>query len=591
MLNQIAETLNEAVDVRTVLNGALARLVDLMGLRTGWIFLKQPAAQDAWHGRGYVLAAHDNLPPALALDSVHAWGSGCDCQGLCNKGKLTEAYNEVRCSRLAESRGDRRGLTVHASVPLRCCDDVLGILNVAAENWSSFSPEALALLTNVGSMMGIALQRAQLFDLLKERRIHEQAALLDFSSQLLGRLDLDDLSHYVVEQVRQLVQADAVALLLAAEEPGYLVLRAASGWLVDPSPAQHRVPADFGSAPGRVVQTQQPSNVADLALADGVDGLPGWLSSEGFHGHALIPLIADGRSIGALMINMRTPRLLDEDEVRFLRLIGNQAALALEKARLHQEALRRQRLEHELDVARQIQLSLLPKTLPNLPGWEFAAVYRAARQVGGDFYDFIDGSSNECEGSLGVVIADVADKGMPAALFMALARTIIRNIAMSGCSPAAVLVRANQLILKDTGDDNFLTAFYAMLDAHTGQLTYACAGHNRPLWRQAATGALRELEAPGTVLGMFGYVALEDRSICVAPGDLLVFYTDGVTDATNSQEQFFGVERLRDLVQAQSDASAQQVAQAITSALESFTGAAIQHDDFTFVVVKRSSEF
>jgi GAF domain-containing protein len=512
-LNRIADVLNESADVRTVLDAALARLIDLLGLTTGWIFLKQPSAQESWQGRGYVLAAHHGLPPALALDNTDAWDGGCDCQGLCNKGKLTQAYNEVRCSRLAASRGDRRGLTVHASVPLRFFDEVLGILNVAADDWSSFSPESLALLTNVGAMMGIALQRAQLFDMLKEQRIHEQAALLDLSSQLLSRLDLDDLSRYVVAQVQQLLDADACALLLPGDTPDQLVFRAAAGWNSDPVAAQHHVPADFRGGPGRVIQTQQPLLLEDLNANEWAAQLPEWLRAEGFHGHAVIPLIAASGSVGALMIDVRQPRLLDEDELRFVRLIGNQAALALEKARLHQEALRQQRLEQELTVARQIQLSLLPKNLPDVPGWEFATVYRAAHEVGGDFY--------------------------------------------------------------------------ATLEPRTGRLTYANAGHNRPLWLHAATGELKELASAGIVLGAFSDIQLEERNVEVAPGDVLVFYTDGVTEAANSEGQFFGIDCLREIVLAQRHAGAQQMAHAITSALQSFTGAAPQFDDYTLVIAKR----
>ncbi|MCA9922909.1 MAG: GAF domain-containing protein, partial [Anaerolineales bacterium] len=195
-LNQIAETLNGSVDVRSTLASALTQLVDLMALDTAWVFLSDQAAQDRWAGRGFVLAAYQQLPPALAPDNAHAWDKGCDCQTLCLKGKLHQAYNEVRCSRLAEAVGDREGLVVHASTPLRSGGEVLGILNVAAPSWAAFSERSLELLTNVGKMMGVALERARLFDLLQGQRIHEQAALMDVSNQLLSRRDLDDLIHY-----------------------------------------------------------------------------------------------------------------------------------------------------------------------------------------------------------------------------------------------------------------------------------------------------------------------------------------------------------------------------------------------------------
>jgi sigma-B regulation protein RsbU (phosphoserine phosphatase) len=586
-LNQIAQTLNQAVDVRGALNSALAQLVELMELETGWIFLIDRTAQERWGGRGYVLVAYHNLPPALALDNTHLWTDGCECQDLCDKGRLSQAYNEVHCSRLASASGDRYGLTVHASTPLHSGDRTLGILNVAARDWSSFSPQALALLTNVGSQMGIALERARLFDMLREQRIHEQAALLDFSNQLLSRLGLDDLMQYLVEKARQLLEADACALLLPDEEPDYLAFAAASGWHFDPVAEGHLVPADKGSGPGLVMRTQQPLLVEDIATSDPVSWTPAWLRAEGFRGHAVVPLIAEGRSIGALVIDSRHPRLLDESEVRFLHLMANQAAIAIEKARLHQEEIKRQRLEQELAVARQIQLSFLPEACPVVPGWDLAACYQAARLVGGDFYDLFELPGGPAR--WGIVVADVADKGVPAALFMALSRTMIRTTALSGRSPAAALMRANELMLKDSQADLFVSGFYATLDIHSGRLTYANAGHNWPLWLHVASGEFQALAARGIVLGMFEDIELEEREIEVTPGDLLIFYTDGVTEAMNAEGELFGEEKLQAAVMtAAPEASAQRVLEAVMDAVNAFTGDTPQSDDFTLLVVKRN---
>jgi len=522
-------------------------------------------------------------PPALA--DAGLWAGGCQCQSLCNQGRLTEAYNEVRCSRLGGASGDRRGLAVHASVPLRSGDRILGILNLFGPDCASFSPRALALLTNAGNQMGIALERARLFDLLKEQRIHEQAALLDLSNQLLSRLDLDDVMGYLVEEARRLLQADACALLLPGEEPGHLAFRAASGWYFDPVASQRQMSIDENDGPGLVMRTQQPLLAEDIEASDPAVWCTDWLRSEGFRGHAVVPLVVDGRSIGVLMINTRQPRLLNEDEVRFLRLMANQAAIAIEKARLHREEIERHRLEQELAVGQQIQLSMLPKDCPVVPGWEFAAVYQAARQVGGDFYDFFELPGEPRQ--LGIVIADVADKGVPAALMMALSRTIIRTIALGGRSPSSALMRANELIVNDSRSSLFVTAFYATLDTHSGRLTYANAGHNRPLWLQVRSGEIQEVTAPGIVLGVLEDIELEEREIDVAPGDLLVFYTDGVTEAMNTGGQQFDGERLRAAVAANPDASAQQILSAVVDAVRAFTGDAPQSDDLTLFVAKR----
>ena len=585
-LNKIAETLNQARDTQSALDSALVRLLELMGLKTGWIFLQDPGAQNRWAGKGYVLAAQHNLPPAMGLDKARAWKGGCDCQLMCQKGQLSGAYNEVRCSRLRNSSGDRRGLVMHASTPLRSGDRVLGILNVAGPDWSSFSAEALALLTNVGSQMGIALERAQLFDLLQEQRIHEQAALLDLSSQLLSRSNLDDIMNYLVHQVRELLQADACALLLPATAPTALAFYAASGWRFDPVAGQRWTPADANSGPGLVMQTQQPLLVEDLALADPTPWTATWLQAEEFRGHAVVPLVVQGNSIGALVINSRFPRLLNENEVRFLCLMANQAAIAIEKARLHQEEIQRQRLEEEISVGRRIQLSLLPESCPMLPGWDFAALYQPARLVSGDLYDFFQLPGRPRR--LGLLIADVADKGVPAALFMAMSRSIIRTKALSGRNPADVLTRSNRLILRDGRSKLFLTAFYAILHLHENRLVYTSAGHNWPFWFRAATGEIQELAARGIVLGVFEQIQLEEHEIEVAPGDVLIFYTDGVTEAQNNAHELFGEARLREAIAANAaHSTAQQLLQAVVDAVERFTGNAPQSDDFTLFIVKR----
>lgn len=585
-LNKIAEILNQSVDVRTALDSALVRLLELMGLKTGWIFLVDSTSQNRWAGKGYVLAAHHNLPPAMALDKARPWKGNCDCQDLCKRGSLTGAYNEVRCSRLLNAPGDRRGLVMHASAPLRSGDQVLGILNVAGPDWTHFSAEALALLTNVGNQMGIALERARLFEIIRERRIHEQAALLTLSNQLLGQSNMSDLICCLVEEVQELLGVDACALLLPDEKSDSLAFYAAIGWRSDPVASLRRVPADERSGSGYVMQSQEPLLIYDILSHDPTPWNADWLEAEGFRSHAVVPLVADSQSIGVLMVDTRQPHEFNEDEIRFLSLMANQAAMGIEKARLHEAELKQQRMEEELAVGRQIQLTLLPESPPVVPGWEFAALYQPARLVGGDFYDFFE--LPDQVGDLGMVIADVADKGVPAALLMALSRSIIRTKALtSGMGPAEVLERASGLIMKDSRSRLFVTAFYAVLNTETGRLRYSIAGHNRPLWLHAASGICDELGGRGIVLGIFENIELEERQIEVASGDLLVFYTDGVTEAMNSEHRLFGEERLEAVITAHRQASAQELLEAIVEAVYAFTDQAPQSDDLTLFVVKR----
>jgi sigma-B regulation protein RsbU (phosphoserine phosphatase) len=477
-------------------------------------------------------------------------------------------------------------LAVHASILLRSSDRALGILNVAGRDWDAFSPEALSILTNVGSQMGTALERARLFDLVRDQRADEQMMLLELSNRLLSQLHTDDLMDRLVKETERLLGADACALFLLGEEPGILELQAASGWNLESMAGGRRVKAHRLSGLGSVLYTRQPLLIEDVHANSPVPPVPDWLHQTGYRGLAIAPLVTEDRSVGALVLGVRQPRALDTDEVRLLCLLANQATIGIENARLHEQEIQQQRLESELAVGQRIQLSLLPTSFPDLPGWECAAFYQAARQVGGDFYDIFELPGKP--GHMGLVMADVADKGVPAALFMALSSTMIRAAALDSPGPAATLLRANQLMLKGNRAELFVSAVYGVLDTHSGRLVYANAGHNPPLWLQAATGELRELIAPGTVLGAFEEIKLEEKEIQMASGDLLLFFTDGVTEALDRDQQEFGETRLRKAA-ANLTGDAQHSLNAVVDTVRAFTGNTPQSDDVTLFVVRRAT--
>lgn len=251
------------------------------------------------------------------------------------------------------------------------------------------------------------------------------------------------------------------------------------------------------------------------------------------------------------------------------------------------EELKLVRLQDELQIGREIQLSLLPEKCPTIPGWEFATFYRAARAVGGDLYDFIPSPANPHQ--LNIVIADVTGKGIPAALFMAVSRTLLRTETMNGHSPAETLRRTNRFIVQDSRSQLFLSTFYATLDTGNGRLTFANGGHERPLWLHH-NSHLEPLTAAGLLLGVSPNIALADNEIELACGDYVLFFTDGVTDARNEQGQLFGEERLRETVAAGLGQRAQQLLEGIVTAVETFTGSTPQADDLTLIVVKREGE-
>lgn len=583
-LNQIANRLNRAVDTVSAMQGALEQLLDILDLDTGWVFLRDPSVRDPRYGMGYRLIASVNLPPALDLSTSNAWDGGCECQSLCEDHALEEAYTEVRCSRLQDPVADNRDLKVHASTPLRSGEKILGILNIAAQDWREFTPRSLALLTSVGDQFGSAFERAAEYDSLRDQRLQEQSTLLALSNQLLLRTSLSDLTEFLVQEVARLLQVDACALLLPNDTEDELIFHAVTGWRENPIDAKHTIPLDPSSGPGLVMGTLQPLIVENLQESDPTPWSPEWVRREDFQGHAIVPLVAEGRSIGVLMLDTRQPRRKDEDEVRFLQLMANQGAIAVESARLREEEMARYRLEQELDLGRQIQLSLLPETTPPLDGWDFAVTFRAAQQVSGDFYDFFELPGNA--ESWGFVIGDVAGKGVPASIIMAMSRTIMRGAAISKRSPAEALQRSNELIIEDSRTDLFLSAFLGHLNTTQGCLTFASAGHNPPILLPHK-GDPEVLSLSGPILGSFDSIVLEEETINFNQGDLLVLYTDGVTEAFNQELEPFGMDRFIETVQLQRGEGAEDVLKGILEAVERHTQNTPLSDDLTILVIKR----
>jgi sigma-B regulation protein RsbU (phosphoserine phosphatase) len=246
------------------------------------------------------------------------------------------------------------------------------------------------------------------------------------------------------------------------------------------------------------------------------------------------------------------------------------------------------RFEEELALAAEIQASFLPGAIPTIPGWQLAATLIPARETSGDFYDLIPLSDDR----LGLVVADVTDKGTGAALYMALSRTLLRTYAVEyPAQPELALGATHRRILEDTNTKQFVTVFFGVLDPTTGTLTYGNAGHNPPyLFSANADVAFQELDNTGPPLGlrMFKDVTWEQRTVQLAPGDLLILYSDGVTEAQDAQEEFFDEERLLEVGRASLGRPAQEVRDVILGEVDRFVGDAPQVDDITLMVLVRS---
>jgi serine phosphatase RsbU (regulator of sigma subunit) len=239
--------------------------------------------------------------------------------------------------------------------------------------------------------------------------------------------------------------------------------------------------------------------------------------------------------------------------------------------------------KRELEMAFKVQSQLIPTRLPELPGWGFAARWQPAKEVSGDYYDFIPG-----KGRLGIVIADVSGKGMHAALFMASTRSIIRAKATASLSPADNLSQANALLCADAAQGMFVTLFYAEVSPDHAGLTYVGCGHNPPFWYRADRGEIVELEPTGSVLAVNDDVQYKAKRIETGRGDVILLFTDGFTEAFNEQQELFGDDRLKDVLKRHAQESPQRILDAVQRELDAFVGAAPQSDDRTIVIAKRA---
>jgi serine phosphatase RsbU (regulator of sigma subunit)/FixJ family two-component response regulator len=251
--------------------------------------------------------------------------------------------------------------------------------------------------------------------------------------------------------------------------------------------------------------------------------------------------------------------------------------------RLTHEARVRERIEQEMRVAKLIQQTLLPRELPSLPNWRIAAHYQPAQAVGGDFYDFLPLP----DGKLGIFIGDVSGKGVPAALVMATTRSVLRASAQSLITPGQVLEKVNDLLYLDIPTNMFVTCLYALLDPQEGRLHFANAGHVLPHRRR--TASVTELRATGMPLGLMPSMHYEERETVLAPGDAVLFYSDGLVEAHDTMREMFGLARLQRLIATHSGSSAALIDYLLTE-LTCFTGAEWeQEDDITLVILQHST--
>lgn len=466
------------------------------------------------------------------------------------------------------------------AAPLVLEGKAIGVIEVFNKP-GGFSQADLDVLATFAASASVAIENARLFEQ-AQSKLATLDLLRSISLEITSTLDLERVLLASTQAVKELLGGTAASVLRVDGDD--LVFQVALGDSANSITLQ-RVPRGSGLA-GWVVENKEPVIVNDVSTDSRFFG--GLDKTSGFTTQSLIavPLLVNETAIGVIEV-FNKPGGFSQEDRELLETFASSAAFAIENARLYQVAVEKGRLERELQVARQVQTSFLPREVPQLSGWQMAARWIPAREVAGDYYDFIPLVSGQQMQGCGLAIADVADKGMPASLMMVDARAILRASIYAAPDLAQAVERTNDLSSADSDEGMFVTLFTALIQPDHGRLAYVNAGHNPPLLLRKGKKEPELLSRTGMALAIMPEMPYEQREVTLNSGDVLLMYTDGVPDALDANGQEFGMERLTALLVKHASLPAEGLLGKLEDALQAFVGEAAPFDDITILVLKK----
>lgn len=408
--------------------------------------------------------------------------------------------------------------------------------------------------------------------------------LLDITKKISRSLDLQEVLNLVMDTLDSLIPYDAAGIFVVkcvdqsevgeGEEPCVFQAEAIRGYDIDELSKLHLKLGE--GLIGQVALTAEPISTPD------VRGEAMYVNArKQTRSEMVAPIISNTEVIGVFDLESDDLNAYSDDDLQVLMLLASQVAIIIEKVMLHEQLIEKKRLEGQLEVARQVQLELLPARDPQLEGYDISAYNFPTEEVSGDYYDWVQ----IYEDQIGLVVADVSGKGVPAALLMAFLRASLRAATHIGYSPHISMVKVNYLLWESIERNQFVTAFYGILDVTNRTLAYTNAGHNPPLLLDAA-GNHRFLDRGSLPLGMFRDTRYHEYYLTTEPGQILVLYTDGVTEAQNLAGVEFGRERLVQAVRANRELGAREMIAAVHKDVIDWTEGVGATDDVTFFVIK-----
>ena len=463
------------------------------------------------------------------------------------------------------------------AVPLISKNRVMGVLDIESPEVGYFREEQVRMLHLLGSQIAIAIENANLYE--SERRNRELLTLLyDISLEMASTLDVDELINKIADAIKSSIDYHIFSLMLLDEETGRLRPR-----IVFRPDTQTFEKFDVALGKGLVgtaALENKPIRVGDVSEDPRYINVHPETVSE-----MVIPLGNKGRVIGVLDLESRRKDNFTEYDQRLLLTLASRIASALVNAELYEKVVaNEQRLDHELEIAREIQRQLLPDELPSLGPLALAVSFIPVAHLGGDLYDVIRFD----DGRVAITVGDVAGKGAPAALYGALASGIIRTRAARKYLPAQMLEMVNKTLQQRPIATQYVALVYAVYDPENRQITVANSGLPYPIRiRKDSCGFL---DLSGIPLGLFPDSTYQEKSITLEDGDLLVFYSDGIAEMRDKAGEEFGLKRLAQVVRDHRDRDPEGVIEAVGEAVRQFSGNGPASDDRTLFVMKMGGD-
>lgn len=563
-LLEVADAVNTTLDLNTLLQRVAEMLKRVIDYEIFAILLLNEKTQEL---RIRFQVGH---PPEVAERIRIKVGQGVTGQAALRREAVL--VNDVS----AEQNYIRSTPGVHSelAVPLIAKNKVIGVLDVEAGHPNAFTEEHKQLLTLFASRIAIGIENARLYTQVA-RQAKQLTLLTEISRELTSILNVDQLLQRIADLVTRIIDFQMFSILLV-DATGTMLQHRFTLRFKESVHLKHEIPIGQGLV-GYAAQSGQAVLVPDVSKD------PRYIQANPeTRSELCVPLIYKEKVIGVLDIEHTRRGYFNEDHVRIMTTMAAQVAIAIENATLYERIARQeQRLEHDFALARELQFRLLPQKLPKLKHAEVAALFSPARQIGGDLYDFLKYSGH---GNVGIAVGDVSGKGAPAAIYAALVSGITRSHTAEEPSAGGMLEAINLSLAERPIDGQYVSMIYAIWDDSQRTLQVANSGLPRPL--HLRNGKFEEIPVTGLPIGLFASASYDESNVRTKPGDVFLFFSDGITDATSSAGNMFGRGRLEKTVLKHADRSADEIAQAIFSAVSDHAKGVDAFDDQTIVVLR-----